>query len=237
MIVRVVAVDVGSVRPPSKFAWAAFDAPGRTAAAEGDNPETAVFALLAGLRENRQAALLLESPMSVPVPPVQDDCWRALGAARDGEGNRPWSAGTGSAALATGLAQAAWMLLSLASAMPGLTATTEPSRWQAGHARLLLAEAFVSGTGKPPPLPAGQHAAAAAAAALVLLERLDTTGEITSDVRCSPQRPFNLLAATAIWAGLHIDNSEIRQDLLVIRCTPRPSACARTHVPVGANSG
>jgi hypothetical protein len=220
MSVRVVAVDIGSIRPPSNFAWAAFDAPGRAVAAEGDSPETAVSALLAGFQEDRQVALLLESPVSVPVPPVQHDSWRTLGAARDGEGNRPWSAGAGSAALATGLAQGAWMLLSLAAAIPGLTVTTQPRRWRGGHARLLLAEAFVSGAGKPPPLPAGQHAADAAAVALALLARLDTAGEITSDVRCSPLHPFNLLAAMAIWAGLHIDGTEIRQDVLVIRCTP-----------------
>jgi hypothetical protein len=57
----------------------------RAVAAEGDNPETAVSALLAGLR---QAALLLESPMSVPVPvpPLQHDSWRDLGTVGDGEG-------------------------------------------------------------------------------------------------------------------------------------------------------
>jgi hypothetical protein len=46
---RVVAVDIGSVRPPSTFAWAAFDAPGRGVIKIGDNPETAVSMLASSL--------------------------------------------------------------------------------------------------------------------------------------------------------------------------------------------
>jgi len=40
MGIRVVAVDIGSVMS-SKFAWAAFDAPGRDPIAAGTNPEKA----------------------------------------------------------------------------------------------------------------------------------------------------------------------------------------------------
>ena len=145
MGIRVMAVDIGSVGSSSKFAWAAFDVPGRDLIAGGADPETAVSAqaddsLLAGAR----AALLLEAPMSVPVPGSQPGAWRRLGKARDGEGNRPWSAGAGAAALATGLAQGAWMLRQLAVTVPGLAATTQPQFWQRGSAQLLLAEAFIT---------------------------------------------------------------------------------------------
>src|SRR5260370_10635106 len=159
MGIRVVAVDIGSVGPSSKFAWAAFDAPERQAMAAGTDPETAVSALASGLLSGAQAALLLEAPMSVPVPDGQPDAWRTLGKARHGEGNRPWSAGAGADALATGLAQGAWMLRQLAVTVPGLAATTRPRSWRHGDAQLLLAEAFITAAGKPEPLPAGQHAA------------------------------------------------------------------------------
>jgi hypothetical protein len=122
-----VAVDVGSVGPPSKFAWAGFDAPGREVVASGIDPGTAVSALLSGLTDGGRAVLLLESPMSVPVPQDAADSWRELGRARDGEGKRPWSAGAGAAVLATGLAQGAWMLRSLAAVTHGLTVTTQPA--------------------------------------------------------------------------------------------------------------
>jgi hypothetical protein len=107
MGVCVVAVDIGSVRPPSKFAWAAFDAPGRALVDSGANPESAVSALVPGLPAGAQAALLLKAPMSVPVPGSQPDAWRGPGRARRGERDRPWSAGAGTGALATGLAQGA----------------------------------------------------------------------------------------------------------------------------------
>jgi len=145
MGIRVVAVDIGSVGPSSKFAWAAFDAPERQVMAAGTDPETAVSALVPGLLSGAQAALLLEAPMSVPVPDGQPDAWRALGKARNGEGNRPWSAGAGAAALATGLAQGAWMLRQLAVMVPA--------------AGLALAE-MLNGRGRwPPPCAArrGSH--------------------------------------------------------------------------------
>jgi hypothetical protein len=101
MGIRVVAVDIGSVGPSSKFAWTAFDAPERQVITAGTGPETAVSALARGLLSSARAALLLEAPMSVPVPDGQPDAWRTLGKSRNGEGNRPWSAGAGAAALAS----------------------------------------------------------------------------------------------------------------------------------------
>jgi hypothetical protein len=114
------------------------------------------------------------------------------------------------------------MLRQLAEAVPALSATTRPDLWQAGTARLLLAEAFVSGRGKPMPLAAGQHAADAAAAGLALIELLEAAGPLASQVRCSPHGSFSLLAAMALWAGLSIDPRELSQDVLVIASRTQP---------------
>jgi hypothetical protein len=219
---RVVAVDIGSVRPPSKFAWAAFDAPGRDVIKAGDDPEAAVSMLAPGLMAGAQAALLLEAPMAVPGPGSKPDAWLRLGKARDGEGNRPWSAGAGTGALATGLAQGAWMLRQLAATVTGLTATTQPGSWLRGSAQLLLAEAFITAAGKPEPLPAGQHAADAAAAGLAMVELLDSPQTLTSAVCCSPQQSFSLLTTMALWAELLIDPGELRAEVLVVAARPQP---------------
>jgi hypothetical protein len=221
---RVTAVDVGSVGPPSKFAWVAFDAPGRELVKDGADPESAVSALMPGLLAGAQAVLLLEAPMSVPVPGGQPDTWRGLGKARQGERNRPWSAGAGTGALATGLAQGAWMLRQLAVLAPGLAVTTQFGAWRPGRAQLLLAEAFITAAGKPEPLPAGQHAADAAAAGLGLLEMLDRPVTLASSVCCSPQDSFNLLAAMALWAGLQIDSAELQAEVLVVGARPQHQA-------------
>jgi hypothetical protein len=220
MKTRVIAVDVGSVRAPSKFAWAAFDAPDRDVMVDGTDPETAVSALAHGLLAGTQAALLLEARMAVPVPGGQGDAWRSLGNARDGERNRPWSAGAGAGALATGLAQGTWMLRQVASMVPELKATTQPRSWRREGAQLLLAEAFITADGKPEPLPAGQHAADAAAAGLALVKLLDSPEALTSAVSCSPQESFNLLVAMALWAELLIDPDELHSEVLVV--APRP---------------
>jgi hypothetical protein len=58
-------------------------------------------------------------------------------------------------ALATGLAQGAWMLRQLAVTVPGLAATTQPRSWRHGAAQLLLAEAFITASGKPDPAASG----------------------------------------------------------------------------------
>ncbi|MEU6527587.1 hypothetical protein ABZ869_00165 [Streptomyces sp. NPDC046928] len=216
---RVVAVDVGSVRTGS-FAWAAIDVPGRTLTAHGDDPAGAVEALTAALADGSAAVLALEAPMSVPVP----DDWRLLGKGRAGEGNRAWSASAGAGALATGLAQGAWLLAGIARALPGLAATTQPRRWRGtadGGAPLLLVEAFVSGEGKPVPTALGPHAADAEAAARAVAERLGgEDGTDAGDVTCAPQRAFSLLAAQASWAGLSLAGDEHALDVLVVRARP-----------------
>jgi hypothetical protein len=57
MDARIVAVDVGSIAPPSSFAWAALDAPEKDIVAQGSDPDTAASALLNGLRAERRATL------------------------------------------------------------------------------------------------------------------------------------------------------------------------------------
>lgn len=223
---RVVAVDVGAVgsgKRPSRFAWAAVDAPRPIPVAEGNDPEMAVDAVLAGLRSGRRVALLLEAPVSIPVPAVRSDQWSQLGKARQGEGNRAWSAGAGAGVLATGLAQGAWMLARLAAEMPEIAVTTQPTTW-ASDMPLLLAEALVSGAGKPVLLPTdqSQHSADAAAAALAMLDRLEGGNGLVSDVHCAPQQSFNLWAAMALWARLQIDPHELHQEVAVIRLDPQP---------------
>ncbi|MFE0918104.1 hypothetical protein ACFW24_09980 [Streptomyces nigra] len=215
----VVAVDVGSVRTGS-FAWAAVDMPGHTLTAHGDDPAGAAGALSAALTDGASAVLALEAPMSVPVP----GDWKLLGKGRTGEGNRAWSASAGAGALATGLAQGAWLLAEVARALPGLAATTQVPRWRGaadGGAPLLLVEAFVSGEGKPVPTALGPHAADAEAAARAVAARLageDSTAG--TDMTCAPQRAFSLLAAQARWAGLALAGDELALDVLVVRARP-----------------
>jgi hypothetical protein len=58
------------------------------------------------LNDGLPAALGLECPLFVPIREEPE----LLTGARNGEGNRPWSAGAGSGALAAGLPQSVWIL-------------------------------------------------------------------------------------------------------------------------------
>lgn len=217
---RVVGVDIGSVRSPSKFAWALVDSLEGALLSSGDDPESAVQALARSLAENGSVVLAVEAPMSVPVPTPRSDEWPLLGRARTGEGNRAWSAGAGAGALATGVAQTAWMLSRLHILAPQVTVTTQAQRFTAGEANLLLAEAFVSGIGKPVPVAAGQHAADAEAAARATLTYLNDGSEDFPIVECAPRRALNLLAALADWADIPVSRDELQLEVLVIRTQP-----------------
>src|SRR4051812_10849525 len=95
----VFCADVGSVKS-GNFGWARSYTSAATVA-EHDSSKPADLAddvareLLAG----SPVALGFECPLFVPVPTDE----MKLGSARDGEGNRAWSAGAGTGALATGL--------------------------------------------------------------------------------------------------------------------------------------
>jgi hypothetical protein len=97
----------------------------------------------------------------------------------------------------------------------------KPDRWRRGGTQLLLAEAFVSAAGKPVPVSGAQDAADATAARLAMVEFLNASDPPGSDVRCSPQESFNLLAAMALWAGLRIDPGELHEEVLVIAARPQ----------------
>jgi hypothetical protein len=99
--------------PRGRFGWARAEAD--EAGVETHRGGTEIFELVAStaddLAADRPVALGFECPLVVPVP---DDPMR-LGMARPGESNRSWSAGAGAGALATGIVEVAWVLVSVCS--------------------------------------------------------------------------------------------------------------------------
>lgn len=214
----VVGVDVGSVRRKGGFAWSSADASARGQ----DDPSALGAVVVTALGAGRPVALAFECPLSVPVPGVQDEGWQELGRARTGEGNRSWSAGAGTGALATGLVQLAWVLAYLRDrARDTPRVTTSPERFRAGEADLLIAEAMVTSDGKPEPVDDLQDHADALAAAKRLDGILsDGLGGVEVDVACAPQMALNLAATAAMHAGLPIDPVELREDVLGAKVRP-----------------
>jgi hypothetical protein len=110
------------------------------------------------------------------------------------------------------------MLRQLAVTAPALTTSTQAEIWRRG-AQLLLAEAFIMASGKPEPLPAGQHGADAVAAGRAPVEILDSSAPLVSRVCCWPRDSFSLLAAMALWAGC---------GLIPVSCVRKSSSLPRT---------
>ena len=77
-----------------------------------------------------------------------------LGAGRDGEGNRPWSAGAGAAVLTTGLAQVPWVLAAIRERRPDDRLHLEWNLFEKAGGELLVWEAFVQRRRQP----SGRHA-------------------------------------------------------------------------------
>lgn len=216
--VSVFGVDVGSVRRKGGFSWSTADAVQRGQ----DNPRELGDAVLAALADG-QVALAFECPLSVPVPEVSGDGWADLGRARAGEGNRSWSAGAGTGALATGLVQLAWLLRYVADgSKASLRVTTQVGVFMAHDADLLVAEAMVTNDGKPEPVDGYQDHADALAAARRLGELLEqaSSGQSESDVRCAPHVALNVAAAAAMHAGVLLDPAELHGEVLVAKARP-----------------
>ncbi len=95
--------DVGSIKQ-EKFGWAAILPDGREM--YGANIEQFAWDIAEQINNKTKVAIGFECPLFVPVrnDPVQ------VNSARKNEGNRSWSAGAGTSALATGLVEVLWVM-------------------------------------------------------------------------------------------------------------------------------
>jgi hypothetical protein len=201
----VFCADVGSVRG-GNFGWARSQ-PRTISVVEhnSSSPHDLASAVSDELRDGRPVALGFECPLFVPVP----DDPLALGAGRSGEGNRPWSAGAGSGALATGLVQAAWVLASIRDRCPAVQLHLGWAAFAAEGCGLLVWEAFVSASAKGTShVHDATIAVGAFSAALPDPTRAST---ITA------ARPLSLAGAVALWSGWLEDPKALHQTPLVIR--------------------
>lgn len=207
----VIGVDVGSLRR-KRFAWSTADF-----ASHGENDPDEVSKLVASsIGTGRSVAVGFEFPLSIPVPQAGSTKWSDLGKQRQGEDGRPWSAGAGAFALATGMAQMTWILNDVSHRLDSkVPVTTQLDRFANSGAALLLAEVFVSADGKPEPGRISQDLADAQAAASRLQEMI--TSNLPTDVTCHPHKTINLAAAAAIHARMDIDPDELKMEALVAR--------------------
>ncbi|MBA4417716.1 MAG: hypothetical protein C0392_07375 [Syntrophus sp. (in: bacteria)] len=94
--------DVGSI-PNGNFGWASSSDGGLK-----NGTDIGIFAadIADAIKSEGKVSIGFECPLFVPV---RDES-RAVASARHGEGQRSWSAGAGTGALATGIVQSLWVM-------------------------------------------------------------------------------------------------------------------------------
>jgi hypothetical protein len=168
-------------------------------------PSQLADAVCEELAGGRPVALGFECPLFVPVPNEEF----ALGRARVGEGNRSWSAGAGTGALATGLVQAAWILEEIRRRNADETLWIDWSAFAAVGRGLLIWEAFVTAAAK-----GASHVDDAAIAVEAFTSALPEPGTKST---VTAERPLLLIGAAALWSGWSTDLSLLHAAPLVIR--------------------
>jgi len=195
----VVCADIGSTAR-GNFGWWS------SAGCEGTLPSTLASHVAEQLNAGCPVALGFECPLFVPLNADE----MRLTNARPGEGARPWSAGAGCGALATGIVQSAWVLQEIRQLLKApRTAYCDWEGFVRSGSGLLIWEAFVSGKGKADGHVADAQAAAAAFEAALPDPRKSQTIQSASPV-------ISLIGAALIRSGWSQDQSLLGQPCIVI---------------------
>lgn len=140
--IAIYCADVGSIKN-KKFGWASF---ADRKSEIGNSIEIFAEKIAQQIRNKKKVALGFECPLFVPVRqnPIE------VNSARSGEGNRSWSAGAGTGALATGLIEVLWVMNRVNALLghPPFAQLNWQRFFNAGPDSVFLWEAFVSSTGK-----------------------------------------------------------------------------------------
>ncbi len=200
------AADVGSVRR-HRFGWC-------RASWQQESIDTTtgtdILAFARGvaddLSDDKKVAIGFECPLFVPV--ADDPLF--LTSARQGEGNRAWSAGAGAAALATGLAECVWIFekIRLLAGVP-IQPTFSWEKLLSQEANLFIWEAFVSGSSK-----ASSHWGDAEIAARTFWAEYP---DIAKANAVTAQNPYSLVGAALLRSGLTTDLSVLSEQCIVIK--------------------
>ncbi len=195
----VLCIDVGG---PCKVGWADVEG----AYGTGSDLGEALDRLSEILRVKRRVALGFEAPIWTPARTEFSRITSSRGGVEK-ESNRAWSASAGACALGAALALMPWCLERIARNAGPVATTVDLPRFQEGGG-LFLWEAFVSGAMKTN---GTSHHDDARLACQAFVARWP---DLVSDI--SAERAINHAVASAIFAGLSIDRTELSMPALVI---------------------
>ena len=211
--ITIYCADIGSVRK-NRFGWARLDG-GQDH--KGNDIVAFVDDIASAVTEGRKVALGFECPLWVPVCKKPQN----LTAGRRVDGNRPWSAAAGAAALATGLTEVAWILDKLASRLKRQGTSLPPvyldwTTFAGADSGLFFWEAFVTGKAKAS---GSADAASHAADALIACQKFAACLPNPAE-KCEPEpRVRSLIGGAILWAGWSADLDLLHMPCMVIRPT------------------
>lgn len=204
-----VCADIGSVKK-GRFGWARVQLPRVEPPYQASSIRELVESLAHDLVEGVPVALGLECPLFVPIPADPT----ALTSARRGEGNRPWSAGAGAAALATGLTETVWILQEVRRVTgTSCEAYVDWQEFSTAGAGLFLWEAFVTGASKSTG-EADSHAADALIACEAFASALPDPRAVNA---IDEPQVHSLLGAALLRSGWSTDVGLLSAPCLVVR--------------------
>ena len=200
------AADIGSVRKKN-FAWASVSGPDRRSGT--CIVEFAKF-VADELMNGVKVSLGFECPLWIPVAAEPGE----LTQAREGEGNRAWSAGAGSGSLATGLAEVSWILDRIRQESErsehDMEAFLDWGLFERADRGLFIWEAFVTGKGKT-----GSDVGDAQAA--VEGFRCALRDPPLKSAVCPASRTRSLIGAALLWADWSSDIALLKEPCVVIK--------------------
>lgn len=199
--------DIGSVKG-GKFGWASLSVAADEERSSGMDIQA--FADLIGdhLANGKKVALGFECPLWVPVADEPRDLTRA----RDGEGNRPWSASAGATSLVTGLTEVPWILQRIRQTVPGVEAFLDWEAFERVQSGLFVWEAMVTGQGKKE-----SHESDAMAAVDAFRRALPDPTSPSHKALDPTSRTRSLIGAALLWAGWSDDLGLLSRPCVVIR--------------------
>lgn len=198
------AADIGSIKK-DRFGWARKET-SSIEVATGKCINAFADSIITDMKLGYKIALGFECPLFVPLTenPIE------LTSSRHGEGSRPWSAGAGSGALATGLTETLWVFSYLKNKLSiKIQPTYKFDDIENDRANLFIWEAFVSGKSK-----GVSHHDDAVIAVKEFYNRLDHKN-IKSDV--TAVNPYSLVGAALLRSGISDDISLLYEQCLVIK--------------------
>lgn len=197
--------DIGSVRK-GRFGWASLSTDPHAEPRSGWDIAALSDLVAVELTAGKKVTLGFECPLWVPIADEPSDLTRA----REGEGNRAWSAGGGANSLATGLTEVAWILHRIRRATKGVEAFLTWSSFERVQNGLFLWEAMVTGRGKT-----DSHESDARAAVDAFRRALPDP-ESRNALTPTP-RTRSLIGAALLWAGWSNDLDLLTKPCVVIR--------------------